>query len=81
MTRDEYNTKVQEIQAMWPEHAQRITPSYRGEELVAAYFEVYWNGQWHSVGVQENPFKKNASYRWYEPVWLRGEFARALIHS
>lgn len=83
MTRDEYNAKVQELQAMWGDMA-RIRPSHGvSGKIEAAYFEVYWDGHWRTLGVQRYPFTPETSYRWdeLEERHLRGSFAGALIHS
>ena len=83
MNRDEYNAKVQELQAMWGDKS-RVMPSHGvSDKLVAAYFEVYWDGRWHQLGCQRNPFTPGASYEWCEgdEIRLCGEFAAALIHS
>lgn len=83
MSRDEYNAKVQELMAMWGDSC-RVRPGYGvGSKLLASYFEVYWDGQWRQLGVQFDPFTWNTRYEWNETteLRLRGEFAKALIHS
>ncbi len=84
MTRDEYNAKVQELQAMWGDAARIGT--YRDPktgQITEAYFQVYWDGFWRLLGRQYMPFTPEARYEWWEPVELelRGYFAGALMHS
>jgi len=83
MTRDEYNAKVQELQYMWGDMS-RVRPSYGvSDKLQAAYFEVYWDGQWHQLGVQRYPFTDRVSYEWNdgEDINMRAKFADALVRS
>lgn len=83
MTRDEYNAKLQEVQAMWPGASCRVKPSYHRETLMASYFQVYWDGQWHTLGTQTLPFDADSTYQWNEimELGLRGAFANSLMHS
>lgn len=84
MNQAEYNAKVQEIQAMWPPEATRIQIFHsRVQEITSSHFQVYWDGQWHTLGSQRNPFTYQATYEWHDvlELKLRGAFAGALIHS
>lgn len=83
MNQTEYNAKVQELQDMWPDEASRMVPYYSDEKLTESRFQVYWDGQWHTLGWQNMPFRHTATYEWDDvlELRLRGEFAAALIHS
>lgn len=83
MTRDEYNAKVQELQQMWGDMSRIRVSHGVTNQIQAAYFEVYWDGQWRTLGVQRRPFTPETTYEWGEPeeMRLRGSFAGALIHS
>jgi hypothetical protein len=82
MTRDEYNAKVQELQAMWGD-ACKVNGHYYKEKLERSTFCVFWDGWWHVLGVEDHPFTPEASYQWSDALELRlrGEFASALMHS
>jgi hypothetical protein len=84
MTQAEYNAKVQELQAMWGD-ASRIGTHYdrKTGEITEAYFQVYWDGHWRTLGRQKQPFQPDSTYEWSEVIEmeLRGAFAGALMHS
>lgn len=83
MTREEYNAKVQELQAMWGDASRVEAARSKGGTITESYFQVYWDGRWHTLGNQRDPFTSEASYEWDETreLKLRGLFAGALIHS
>lgn len=85
MTQTEYNAKLQEMQRMWPGCANRVctdTDSKTGR-IHQAYFQIYLDGQWHTLGRQHDPFTPEATYEWWDDLEHRlcGAFAGALMHS
>lgn len=75
MTRDEYNKKIQTMQAVWPESALRFRKLYdRTDHLTAVKFEVYLD-RWRTLGTQQYPFQPFAEYSWDED-----EEARVMYH-
>jgi hypothetical protein len=75
MTRDEYNKKVQAMQAVWPESALRFKKLYdRSERLTGVRFQVYLD-HWRTLGTQQHPFQPFAEYEWNED-----EEARVMYH-
>jgi hypothetical protein len=82
MTQSEYNAKLQELQAMWGDDC-RIHRQWKGEELTAALFQVYWDGHWRTLGRQKLPFTDATTYEWEDvlELELRGSFAGALARS
>lgn len=83
MTQAEYNAKVQELQAMWGDSSRVEAISSKGGTITQGWFQVYWDGRWHTLGRQRNPFTSEATYEWDEnlELRLRGSFAGALAHS
>lgn len=74
MTRDEYNKKMQTIQALWPANGQRLYRRWYKENLNTVLFQVYLD-RWRTLGEQRRPFKPDTEYRWDDE-----EEARVLYH-
>lgn len=84
MNQANYNAKVQELQMMWGPDACRIRRHHDWKNILKrATFEVYWDGHWHILGTQFDPFTNQTRYEWDEEkeLKLRGAFAGELMHS
>jgi hypothetical protein len=65
MTRDEYNKKIQSIQAVWPEDSCRFETFRETVEgpISEARFQVYLD-HWRTLGIQRRPFNPDSIYEW-----------------
>lgn len=65
MTSDDFNKKVEEARWLWPDDGFRVqTNRDRAGKMVSAEFQVYSDGQWHTVGTQWNPLAPDAECEW-----------------
>lgn len=89
MTRDEYNANIQDMQLMFantrvkPVYSDGSNHLYPSGQLLEAQFQVYWNGQWHTVGWERRPMTPEVECSWNETLQYRlmGEFSASLAHS
>lgn len=83
MTRQQYNAKIQEIQAMGFENRVVARHAEATGYIHQALFEVYWSGKWHCLGYARPPFRADAEFFWDDDkaIELQAQFATELVHS